>query len=218
MITGIDCITYGVEDLGLCRKFFTDWGLTATGDNDFETLNGCEVKLRAKDDPSLPPPMEAGPTLREVIFASDKDLPAMTDPNGMALKFRESRKRKIDAKGVPINTFDNPVRIDAPSAFYDRAQPVEVGHLVLFTDKLAEMERFYVEKLGFIVSDRYPNRGVFMRSTPIRRCPSPASITSPSRFATSTRCSAAACTSAAAAGPPRSARDGIRCLPRISGT
>ena len=46
------------------------------------------------------------------------------------------------------------------------AHPVEVGHLVLFTDRLAEMERFYVGSLGFIVSDRYPGRGVFMRCTP----------------------------------------------------
>jgi catechol 2,3-dioxygenase-like lactoylglutathione lyase family enzyme len=166
MITGIDCITYGVEDLGLCRKFFADWGLRQTSENDFETLNGCEVRLRPKDDPSLPPPMEAGSTLREVIFASDSDLPSMTDPNGMKIAFRKTKKRKIEAKGVPINTFDRPLRIDTPSVIYDRAQPVEVGHLVLFTDRLAEMERFYVDKLEFIVSDRYPGRGVFMRSTP----------------------------------------------------
>jgi catechol 2,3-dioxygenase-like lactoylglutathione lyase family enzyme len=166
MIIGIDCITYGVDDLEQCRKFFADWGLKQVGENDFETLNGGEVKLRQKDDASLPPAMEAGPTLREVIFASDADLPDMTDPNGMALRFRKSRKRKIDAKGMPINTFDRPLRIDTPSPVYDRAQPVEVGHLVLFTDRLQEMETFYVEKLGFIVSDRYPGRGVFMRSTP----------------------------------------------------
>lgn len=166
MITGIDCITYGVDDLALCRRFFADWGLRQVGENDFETLNGCEVKLRARDDASLPPAMEAGPTLREVVFASDEQIAPLTDPNGMALRFRKSRKRRIDAKGVPINTFDRPLRIDTPSAVYERAQPVEVGHLVLFTDKLEAMERFYVDKLGFIVSDRYPNRGVFLRSTP----------------------------------------------------
>lgn len=166
MITGIDRITYGVEDLELCRRFFTDWGLVPRG-QDFETLNGCEVLLRHKDDPSLPPAMEAGSTLREVIWGLDssKEISPVTDPNGLALKFRESRKRKIDVKGVPINTWDHAARIDAQSAFYDRARPVEVGHLVLFTDRLAEMEDFY-KGLGFLVSDRYPGRGVFMRSTP----------------------------------------------------
>ena len=56
MITGIDSITYGVEDVELCRRFVTDWGLRPVG-GDFETLNGCEVKIRPKDDPSLPPAM-----------------------------------------------------------------------------------------------------------------------------------------------------------------
>ena len=27
MLTGIDAITYGVEDLAQCRKFLGDWGL-----------------------------------------------------------------------------------------------------------------------------------------------------------------------------------------------
>ena len=50
-IVGIDSITYGVEDLELCRRFFLDWGLRETSAGNFETLNGCEVKLRRSDDP-----------------------------------------------------------------------------------------------------------------------------------------------------------------------
>ncbi len=45
-IVGIDAITYGVEDLELCRRFFSDWGLKEVAPGDFETLNGCELKLR----------------------------------------------------------------------------------------------------------------------------------------------------------------------------
>lgn len=167
LITGIDAITYGVEDVEQCRKFFTDWGLAQINGGDFETLNGCEVRIRHKDDPSLPPAMEPGSTLREVVFATEGPTPEnLQDPNGLALKFRATRKRQIDVKGVPINTWDSMPRVDAPSAVYARAHPVEVGHIVLFTDKLEAMERFYVERLGFRVSDRYPGRGVFMRSTP----------------------------------------------------
>ena len=167
MIVGIDRITYGVEDVELCRRFFRDWGLRET-DIGFETLNGGEVLVRHKDDPSLPPAMETGSTLREVIFGLDspQELSHLNGPNGLALSFRVSRKRKVDVRGVPINTWDHAARVDAPSTIYERAQPVEIGHLVLFTDKLEAMERFYVERLGFFVSDRYPGRGVFMRSTP----------------------------------------------------
>lgn len=165
-VIGIDSITYGVEDLGLCRRFFADWGLQPKG-HDFETLNGCEVKLRHKDDPALPPAMEAGSTLREVVWGTDgAKIEPCVDPNGLALRFRASQKRRIDARGVPVNVWGHNARVDRPSPVYERAEPVEVGHLVLFTDRLAQMERFYVERLGFLVSDRYPGRGVFLRCTP----------------------------------------------------
>ena len=90
-ITGIDSITYGVEDVELCRRFFLDWGLEQKGESDFETLNGCEVKLKHKDDPALPPAMEPGSTLREVVWGTDgsRELAPCTDPNGLALRFRK---------------------------------------------------------------------------------------------------------------------------------
>jgi catechol 2,3-dioxygenase-like lactoylglutathione lyase family enzyme len=165
-ITGIDAITYGVEDLELCRRFFADWGLQEISSGNFETLNGCEVKIRRKDDPALAPAMEAGSTLREVVWGIDgAGIEPCTDPNGLRLSFRKSRKKSVEAKGVPVNGWGHNARVDCPSPVYERAEPVEVGHLVLFTDRLAEMERFYVERLGFHLSDRYPGRGVFLRCT-----------------------------------------------------
>jgi catechol 2,3-dioxygenase-like lactoylglutathione lyase family enzyme len=179
-INGIEAITYGVEDLTVCRKFFADWGLTerstdATGAM-FATLNGCEVRLRRADDPALPPAMEAGPTLREVTWSVDAETdlrraeealggPSAIDPTGLAIRFAVSRKSKPVITSAPVNAWDKTPRVDQPSAFYDRATPIEVGHIVLFTDRLAETEAFYREKLGFVVSDRYPGRGVFLRGT-----------------------------------------------------
>ncbi len=47
-IEGIDRITYGVEDIAACKRFFLDWGLRLVGETDagldFESLNGCEVQ------------------------------------------------------------------------------------------------------------------------------------------------------------------------------
>src|SRR5256885_1037451 len=82
-IEGIDRVTYGVEDLAACRRFFLDWGLKLV----------CEHA--------------AGPV-------------------------------------------------------YERAEPVEVGHVVFFTDALDETTEFY-QALGFHLSDRYPGRGHFLR-------------------------------------------------------
>ncbi len=175
MILGIDRITYGVTDLARCRQFFLDWGLTLVGERDgaldFETLNGCEVQLRRHDDPALPPAFEAGATLREVVWgvASVSDLAGLergVDPNGLATDFRVSRKRAIDVRGTPINAWGVPGRaVNARSPVYERATPIEVGHVVVFTEDLPAVERFYVERLGFVVSDRYPGRGVFLRTS-----------------------------------------------------
>ncbi len=172
-IEGIDRVTYGVEDLEACKRFFLDWGLKLVREDmsglDLECLNGCELFVRKLDDPSLPPAVEAGPTVREVIWgvSAEADLAALgsvpkVDPNGVGLGFRVTRKRPVDVAGSPANVWGHAARIDVPSPVYDRAQPVEVGHVVFFTDKLAEMTAFY-EKLGFHVSDRYPGRGVFLR-------------------------------------------------------
>ena len=189
-IEGIDAITYSTERWDDARRFFQDWGLKAAADEPseqiWETLNGAQVRIRRPDDASLPPPIESGPTLREVVWgvAGSADLEPLAlalagtasfedrraidgtlvalDPHGLRLVFRLSMKRPIDVQGMPTNPYGNVQRIDTPSPVYERAQPVEVGHVVLFTDRLAEAEAFY-QRLGFVTSDRYPGRGVFMR-------------------------------------------------------
>lgn len=189
-ITGIDRITHGVESLEECRAFFLDWGLKLVGESarglDFETLNGCEVAIRRIDDADLPPPMEAGSTLREVVWSAesaadlDRLRPTMSalpgfgeadgtlfclDPHGVRVGVRVSRKREIEIVGVPTNTWGAAPRIDTGAGFYERAEPIEVGHVVFFTRDVAAATAFY-ERLGFVVSDRYPGRGSFMRCSP----------------------------------------------------
>ena len=192
-IEGIDAITYSTDKWDDARRFFGDWGLKALADDAaqqvWETLNGAQVRVRRPDDAQLPPAMEAGPTLREVTWgvASAEGLAALTDalrsapgfedrrgsdgsvraldPHGLRLVFQRSSKRPTDVKGVPTNPYGNVQRVDMPSPIYERAQPVEIGHVVFFTDKLDAMEAFYAQ-LGFVTSDRYPGRGVFMRCAP----------------------------------------------------
>lgn len=189
-IEGIDAITYSTDRWDDARRFFADWGLKLAAETparmDWETLNGCGVSVVRLDDATLPPPIEPGPTLREVVWAVQdaagldalatalKDKPGFADtraadgtlraldPHGLQLSFRLQRKRDIDLKGSPTNPWGDVRRVDAPSPIYERAEPVEVGHVVLFTSKLAEAVAFY-EAIGFVTSDRYPGRGYFMR-------------------------------------------------------
>ncbi len=190
MIEGIDAITYSTDRWDDARRFFDDWGLKLVKETPelqaWETLNGCEVNVRRPEDPTLPPPIEAGPTLREVVWAceNEADLDRLArqlagakgfedrrnidgtvralDPHGLLISFRVTRKHAIDVVGAHTNPWGGTKRVDAPSPIYERAEPIEVGHVVLFTDRIQEAEDFYAN-IGFCTSDRYPGRGVFMR-------------------------------------------------------
>lgn len=191
-VLGIDQITYGVEDIATCERFMRDWGLTLVesrpDERVFECLNGCRVVLADANKSGLPPAIEDGATLREVIWgvenASDLDVIAARiasepgffdalvegvrrigciDPNGMAVCLQVTRKRDVDVECAAMNTWKARPRVDSPAPIYERAQPIEVGHVVFFVADVQAVEAFYGEKFGFISSDRYPGRGAFMR-------------------------------------------------------
>ncbi len=187
MILGIDQITYGTADLATSRRFFSDWGLKLVADDGaslvFESLNGCRVIVADPALVNLPPAIEDGPSLREVVwgvrdaaslsvlrtrisgapgFVDGANRIGCTDPNGMAVCFQVSIKRDVVALGTRSNTWDRSERIDQPATIYDHAEPIEVGHVVFFAADVAATEAFYTG-LGFVTSDRYPGRGAFMR-------------------------------------------------------
>lgn len=190
-IQGIDEITFGANDLDTCARFFSDWGLTQVAQEPqeriFESLNGCRVILAHSDKPGLSPGVEPDPTLREVVWcvATTAELDALrerlknqpgyvddgqrigcTDPNGLAVRVQVSRKRLIQLESALTNTWSERRRINQRAPAYDRATPVEVGHVVFFVTDLVATSAFYQQCLGFVVSDRYPERGNFMRCAP----------------------------------------------------
>ena len=190
-VLGIDEITYGADDLATCRRFFLDWGLKLVQEQAdrlvFETLNGCRVIVAAVDHPDLPPAIEAGPTLREVVWGVESEadlalyasriaaLPGFTqgqgrigctDPNGLSVRLQVTQKRDVDVQSAAYNTWSRKDRIDQASPAYERAQPIEVGHVVFFVKDVQACERFYVDNFGFAASDRYPERGAFLRCAP----------------------------------------------------
>src|SRR5262249_5739255 len=142
-----------------------------------------EVQVRRSKDPALPSPIEKGSTLREVVWGVESaedlerlrgalgdaaraaDMLRAADPNGLGVAFRVTRKRTVAAEGVRANTWDRRERVDQPARIYERAEPIEVGHVVFFVADLVATEAFYTS-LGFVPSDRYPGRGTFMRCAP----------------------------------------------------
>lgn len=190
-ILGIEEFEFGVADLDQCERFLGEFGLVRASHGapaqarTYETLNNNQVTLYAMDDARLPPPFEAGSTLRRVTwgvgstasldqlaerladvpgFVRDEESVSCQDPNGMTVRFRLTRRREVKLEVAPINQWGDARRVDQPSPVYERAAPIGIGHAVFFVEELDVVEAFYREKLGFHVSDRYVNKGVFLRT------------------------------------------------------
>jgi catechol 2,3-dioxygenase-like lactoylglutathione lyase family enzyme len=187
-VTNLEAVTFGVSDLALCRRFWSDFGLAETVDphgSVFSCRDGSTVVLRRIDDPSLPPANEPGVTARESTFGvrSPEDLEAVArelekdrevrrdpdgtvhaiDPLGFAIAFRVSRRKPVAAPAPRFNTPGHPDRINTRGQFFKQVHPLEMTHTVFMIDDPTEIVPFYVERLGFIVSDCYPGRGYFLR-------------------------------------------------------
>jgi catechol 2,3-dioxygenase-like lactoylglutathione lyase family enzyme len=187
-VTNLEAVTFGVTDLETCRRFWSDFGLHETAEPEgsvFTAQDGSAVVLRRADDPSLPPAIEPGSTVRETTFgvrstadleriaaelAKDREVnddPDGTihviDPLGFPVAFRVARRAPVAAPDLKFNTPGHPDRINTRGQFFKRVQPLEMTHAVFMIDDPDKIVPFYVERLGFIVSDCYPGRGYFLR-------------------------------------------------------
>ena len=188
-LTGIDAVVFGVGDVAEAKRFLDDWGVSevsAAADRlVYRTRDGAEVIVRPKDASDLPPPIEAGNTVREVIWGAANEqelkktvdavrdvasfrigadgLARVTDPNGMSIAFCVSKRTPITVKPTAPNAPGSHQRVNQRSPIYERAHPINIGHVVMFASDFAAMRAFYTEKLGFSISDEYPGHGVFTR-------------------------------------------------------
>jgi Glyoxalase/Bleomycin resistance protein/Dioxygenase superfamily len=193
-IIGVERAILGVEDMSASRRFLTEFGLAstesaATGAT-FTTRDGSEVVLRGLGDADLPAPIVGGSTIREIVWgvASKSDLERIgaslerdravrvdqegvlhsTDDDGYAIAFRVTRRRPFEAAANQLNIFGaEPNR--APNVRVDFSSPIEpytIGHIVLFTPDVERAAKFYVERLGYRITDRFKGGfGTFLRSS-----------------------------------------------------
>lgn len=186
----IEEVVYGVEDLAAARRFWTDFGLTEApadgGGMAFAAGNGGRITVRPLDDPSLPATVHPGSTVREVVWGveaeSDLDkfanaLSAVTevsrgddgsvrfrDPAGDAMALRVTKLADVGPPdSIRYNTPGAPGRVDARGVLFDHATPRYVSHVVFMTPKIEETQSFYVDLLGFKVTDYYKGEGYFLR-------------------------------------------------------
>ncbi len=181
-VIGLDTVIFTAPDMARARKFFTDWGLrrvrSGKSGTVFETEIGSQIILRPRGAKNMPPPAARGMNFREMIWgvSSKRDLAAIAkeiskdrevtedkdgaihflDPNGLGVGFRVwKHARNFKPERTPVNIYGRPERIDARSTFYQRARPLRMGHIGFVIPDLKSAEKFYHDRLGFPISDRY---------------------------------------------------------------
>jgi catechol 2,3-dioxygenase-like lactoylglutathione lyase family enzyme len=189
-IIGPDLLVFGVP---ACSDYLTAFGLTPVdvsreGGGMFEALDGTGLMVRRREDPSLPPALQTGNSLRQTVYgvtnqaaldeiadelSKDRQVLRLSDGSvqakddqGFELAFRITCRRKLDML---------PERINAPGAPAQRpvntigvsedmpAKPRTLSHVVLFVPDTEPAEAFYTSRLGFKTTDRLNGAGPFLR-------------------------------------------------------
>ena len=193
-LTGIERVTFAVESLGDACRYAADWGLSPTDraerrDAIFVTTDGCEVAFVEADqtDPARRPVGDAS-GLSEVTWGvrdaasltalqralgtdrqtaiDDSSVLRTVDDLGICLAFRSTRRVAVGYEPTRYNAPCQPTRVDERGVRYDQARPHEISHLAITVDDAGAAANFYIDRLGFRVSDRYADRGVFLRCAP----------------------------------------------------
>ena len=187
-ISRIESVAYGVEDVPAGIRYFEDWGLECVERSehgaDFATPAGQSILVRSSTDAALPPAVQNGSTLREVIWgvanggtlekigaelSRDREVKPgadgtlhTQDVSGFAIGFcgmAPARKPVSGRKGA------GPSRMNHPFDPERRARPMRIGHVVYGVRKkdFEKASAFYIDRLKFRLSDRATGLGDFMR-------------------------------------------------------
>lgn len=190
-IVGLDEVTLTTEDLGTARRFLEDFGLSLASENSEELVfvarDRTGVRVRRVGDPSLPPGPVEGPNIRQAVWGvtdaaaldriaaelrKDREVRvsggvvSSVDDDGNAIAFRVTQRVPLANELPGLNVPGLPPQrgVNQTVDFAAPIQPSTFSHLVMFTQDLPRIERFYVARLGFRVTDRFTGMGVFMRA------------------------------------------------------
>jgi catechol 2,3-dioxygenase-like lactoylglutathione lyase family enzyme len=189
-IIGVESVVFGVDDLDLCARFWSDFGLAPLSRDAeqavFEVPSGSRVIVRHGDDPGLPPRNFPGSGIRLTVWGVDTqdnlealvarvgaDREVRRDPDGSAffqapdgqhLGLRVWAKRRVLSNPDPVNAPDNIKRLNQHRQWRHRAIPKTINHVVFFSPDYVGSFEFYRDRLGFRYSDHSRGVGIFARA------------------------------------------------------
>jgi catechol 2,3-dioxygenase-like lactoylglutathione lyase family enzyme len=191
-IQRVESLSYGVEDIPTGVRYFEDLGLEkleagASGAT-FRTPTSQFIHLRPIGDPSLPSAPESGPTMREAVWGVDskpaleaigaelsKDREVKRTPDGVlhardeigfAIAFAVSNPAQAAPERQGYNNYLTSGRVNVRVPHRAKPHPTRIAHIVYLIkndDKKQKASAFYLERLGFKLTDRSTRVGDFMR-------------------------------------------------------
>lgn len=189
-LIGIERVKFAIENLNDGLRFASDWGLSeVTPDQPnshlFQTVDGSEIEIVAVDqnDPTRQP-LGNPSGMCEVTWGvesltgiealanelkQDREIHLENgvlrckDDLGINIAFRVAKRHDVPYEVTQFNSPGQVKRLNSRAPLYKKARPHEISHLAIGVDNAGEAIRFYTDRLGFIVSDRYADRGVFLR-------------------------------------------------------
>ena len=189
-ITGIESAVYGVADLDLCTRYFSDFGLPlerrTQAESVFRLDEGCRVVLRPQDDATLAAPWYGPEGVRETIWgvdtpealerlaaelAVDREVRRDADgtarfraDDGMPLGLRLFQPRPILGVSDPVNGPGAARRVNQHRVWRKRARPKKIAHVVFQVPDPQASFAFFRDRLQFRLSDSQQDFGYYARA------------------------------------------------------
>jgi catechol 2,3-dioxygenase-like lactoylglutathione lyase family enzyme len=173
-------VTIGVPDVAPVAAYYAEFGLAPGADGRFATADGGEqlrlvpaprrrlVELGVgADDPDDLGRVAAALTRLAVACERTPSSLAAVDP-GTGVRVVVSLAARIEQRGAPAPA-NRPGLVERRNARADAlrregpVRPRKLGHVVVGSTDLAASERFFIEGVGFKVSDRVAGLAAFLR-------------------------------------------------------
>ena len=174
-------VTVGVPNLAETCAYYTDFGLTPTGDGSFTTVDGgqqlrlveapfrrlVELVVGADDVDDID--RVASQLARLHLAAKREDQAVVTEEPVAGFRATVAVTPRIVQPETPATPYNGPGRIERPSGRApgvertESVKPRKLGHVVVGTLDLEATTRFFNEGLGFKTSDYIGDKGAFLR-------------------------------------------------------
>lgn len=188
-IIGLASLVYGVDDVALCTRYFSDFGLTLEASGPTESLfrlpEGSTVVIRPFDTVRPAGTEIVGAGVQEVILGvdtqdslnilaervgtdravqrGDDGVVRFIAEGGIPMGLKVFAKKPVVSSPDPVNAPGHVTRLNRNRRYRKRAFPKVIQHVVFAVKNVERSYKFLAERLDFRISDYQPGYGIYTR-------------------------------------------------------